>query len=251
MLKKILFLATAAMCLTYSGLASAAIVQTSTQLVFNDVDPDGAGTDTPSGVFDSEDYLNPFYTYTLSANKFDGSLGTLLSVVITLNGYMEGSIGFENISTNAQSLVNGSISSLIQLNASTGATLVTVLPEFEVTNVLLDVFDGTDDKAGDSGITVESTPVPVVATEVETYSDASTLSLFLGSGTIDLDVQALAGGSTNNFGGSVETSNEVFSAATMEIYYVYDDGVVSVPAPSMIALLGLALGIVGARCRKV
>lgn len=227
----------------FAGVALAAPIQTSTQVAFNDVNNDTT--------FDSDDYLNPVYNYVLSVDQFDdnGGLFTLVGAVIKLDGFMEGFIGFENLSASATSEISGSISSTIELSTTTGTSLVTVLPTFS-TSFSAPIFDGVVDFGGSSGVTTDASPVPVTASNTVTITDASTLALFLGSGTIDLDVDANSSASTSNVGGFVTTQSSVVSAASMEIYYLYETATVSVSAPSIIALLGLTLALVGFRGRK-
>lgn len=243
MFKKLLLSAIATTCVLFASSALAAPIQTSTQVAFNDVNNDTS--------FDSDDYLNPIYNYTLSVNQFDdnGGLFTLVGAVITLDGFMEGFIGFENLSTTATSEVSGSISSSIELSTNTGTTLVTVLPTFSTT-FSAPVFDGVIDFGGTSGVTTTASPVPVTATNTVTVTDTTTLALFLGTGTIDLDVDANSSANTTNVGGFVTTQSSVVSAASMEIYYLYEVATVSVSAPSIIAIFGLILAFVGVRSRR-
>lgn len=242
MFKKSLKLSAMILTLAFAANANAALISTPTQSAFNDVNNDN--------VLTSADYLNPNFDYTLSVDKFDERLGSLVSVNISLNGFMEGTLRFENKSQNATSRVRGSVSSFLELFTIGGISLVNVLPEFETGSISLGVFDGANDFSGTSGATVETAPNPITATESVTLTDSSLLSLFVGAGQIDLNVFALSGGGTNNFGGDIDTSNSVRSAASIDINYVYDNTPVNVNTPATLALFGLSLAFAGFRARS-
>lgn len=243
MIKKIVSLFAISVCLMFSAVASSAVITTSTEYAFNDVNSDN--------VFDSADYLTPLYDYTLAVSQFDDNGGayTLVGAVIKLDGFLEGFFRFENLSATATSEITGTVASQIKLATSTGIELVTILPSFSTT-VLATVFDGKFDFDGTSGGNVTASPVPVTSTNTVTVTDASTLALFLGSGTIDLNVSGDSRATTTNIGGTVATENGVVSAGTFEIFYQYEAANVSVAAPNMLMLMGLVVLFVGFRTRK-
>lgn len=240
MIKKIIGTVGLLTCLMASGFASAAIITTSTQTAFNDVKVDGS--------FDIDDYLNPIYDYTLNVNQFDDNNGLykLVGAVITLNGFLDGFFEYENRSTNAGSKITGTLASEIWLSTSTNVQLVNVLPTF--TRVItVGTFDGLLDFAGDTGGTVNAAPVPITASETVTITDLATLNLFLGSGTISLDVSGTSEAVVRNEGGLLSSGNGVTSAGTVEIYYQYE--LTAVSAPSSLMVLALTVFGFGMRAR--
>lgn len=240
MFKKIAFNLALVSSLVFSGAVTAAAITSPSQYVFNDKDGD---TD-----FDSDDYFNPNYSYTLSANQFDDNGGAfnLLSVTLTLSGFMEGRFELENTSADSGSEVEGLIASLLALSTSTGIDLVTVLPEFAFERSFT-AYDGAIDFNGTSGDIVSASPVPVTDSETVTITDASILALFIGTSTIDLDVDGESNSTLLTDGGSVLNLAKVSSAGTLDIFYTYENASVRVSSPSTIMLFGLSLALISLR----
>lgn len=241
MVKKLALSFAAAASLAISAGASAAIISTPTQTVFTDTNGDT--------VFDSADYQNPAFTELLTVNQFDdnGGLYNLVSVTLTLEGYMEGQARLENISTTATSEVSITIASELELKTSTGTTLVTVLPEFN-SSFSATVFDGTLDYGGTSGTTIVASPQPIVASQTVTITDPVVLAMFLGTGTIGLDLDAVSSSVVMGNGGDVFSNPSVVSGGLLDITYNYS--VPDVSAPSTMAILGLGLAFAGFRSRR-
>lgn len=241
LMKNVLCGLTLVFLLTAANGVIAAPITTPVQSIFNDKNNDNT--------FDSDDYFNPNYTYTLSAQQFNDNGGTLdlLSVTLTLEGFMEGIFKFENMSEDSVSEVDGTLASLLSLFTTSGVNLVTVLPAFSFERTL-SIFDGDFDYAGTSGDSVQTTPAPVVAQNTVTITDSSILAQFIGTGSIDLNIKGESNSEFKTDGGSVLNIPEVNSAGTLDIFYTYENSV-KVAAPSSFLIFALAITLLSLRLR--
>jgi hypothetical protein len=224
------------------SVSSAAVINTATQYVFNDLNGDTN--------FDFDDYAIPDFQYSIQANQFndEGGKYTLVGAVITLDGFLLGEFGYENRSGSAID-VDGVIASELELTTSTGISLVTVLPTFDYSTTI-DAYDGRTDFAGTSGGTIKASPEPITSSEIVTVTDASKLALFLGNSTIDLNILGFSRSETFNTGGSFSSYTDVLTAGTMSIFYQYEVTSVPVSAPNMLALLAGVIGFAGLSSRR-
>ena len=99
-------------------------------------------------------------------------------------------------------------------------------------------FDGDIDFGGTSGITYQD--LTATQTESETFTDASTLALFSGAGSIDLNLNALATSFASGAGNLITQFN-TSAGGNISVTYNYDDNSTPVSAPAHVALIGLGL----------
>lgn len=171
----------------------------------------------------------------VSVNQFDSSLGDLLSVTFSLEGFVEANARLESEDA-APAVVTTEISVTLTLTETIlDNTLVVTVPSLsEVFNA--SAFDGSVDFGGTSGITYEE--LTATDTETNTFNDGATLALFTGLGTVDLNLNALAVSFASGAGNLI---TQFQTAAGGNIEVVYEYRVPSVSAPSHLALLGLGL----------
>lgn len=173
----------------------------------------------------------------VSVDQFDDMGGTrdLQAVTFSLEGFLVGNARLESLDA-GPSLVTTTLSVTLTLSETvTNNTLVITIPTLdEVFNAT--AFDGTIDFGGTSGITYDE--LTASQTESETYTDAATLDLFTGMGTIDLNLNALAESFASGAGNLI-TQFSTSAGGNIKVTYRYDD--VPVTAPAHLALLGMSL----------
>ncbi|MDQ1472625.1 MAG: hypothetical protein QOJ99_4105 [Bryobacterales bacterium] len=168
----------------------------------------------------------------LTFAKFDSSLGTLTSVHFTLSGTENTGYTVTDISASANNFTFFNDVTVFLKSGST--TLTTVLPQISTTGSL--VANGTTTSTGYPALNLTST----VASGDVLYTDAPTLSLFNGPGSIIL---TSSGHSNNGFSASGDVNQTVVTrysgTATVQYdYFVADTGT---PEPATMALMGSAL----------
>ena len=169
--------------------------------------------------------------------KFDPTLGTLNSIAFTFQGDIQGSADFENRSS-SPAQVTLKLSSILQLQRPDSTLLVEAIPLYDITTNVT-AYDNVLDYGGTSGHTYSG----LTASKTESYVSSllSDLTLFTGSGNINLPVTATAtsriSGPGNLIGGF---STEASALATITYDYT------PVPEPSsMVALLAGMGGLAG------
>jgi len=171
----------------------------------------------------------------VSVNQFDDTMGALQSVTFTLEGFVEANASVESLDA-APAEVTTNISVTLTLTETIlNNTLVVTVPSLSET-FNATAFDGTIDFAGTSGIAY--TGLTADQTETNTFTDAATLGLFTGLGTVDLNLNALAESFASGAGNLI-TQFATQAGGNISVNYAYD--VPSVSAPSHLALLGLGL----------
>lgn len=184
------------------------------------------------------------FSDTASVAQFDPTLGTLNSVMVTLEGVVNGSARGENI---GPSPVQIGLNLSATVSAALGATtLVTVIPTAnQVFNA--SAFDGTLDFGGTSGATYD--PLSGSETDSVTLTDAGDLAAFLGNGTIDFTVAA-TGSSFATGGGNVVTAFNTNAGGTVTVKYDYTE-LAPIPLPAGgVLLLGGLFAAAGLRMRR-
>ncbi|MEO1472038.1 MAG: choice-of-anchor E domain-containing protein, partial [Pseudomonadota bacterium] len=170
---------------------------------------------------------------TAEFDQFDATLGTLTSVEITLEGFIQGEVFGQ--STNVSEVdVFSFANATLALELDTGTDLATVLPQIQQ-NFTLAASDGT------TPVTQTSATLTSSAQTVVTITDPGLLAAFIGTGTIDLFLtgQGLAGfgGPSNTSGGGQNTAGR----AVATIQYEFDEQtVIPLPAPALLLISGIA-----------
>ncbi len=222
-LKHGLATAAATVCtLAAAGAANAAILSTGPQ----------TGTFGP-------DILN-IEPATASIDKFDTSLGQLLSVEVSLSGEIfDGILSFTNTGDSRGRVTSASIGGDYFLSTSAGVTLAEIFPVASVAPPAISINAGQSRTfsglSGDASVT-------------ETY-DASddVFNAFKGPGIIDLTFEGLLTTSLST-SGSFDTSTFARGIADYSVVYYYE-ATEAVPEPT--TLLGVAVaGGLGVLARK-
>lgn len=188
-------------------------------------------------------YAPADWSQLLSFNQFPAWKGTLTSVDITLAGDIAGTILLENQSGDPATLT-GTLQAELHLKRPDGTDLLLAIP---LTTQVFNAsgYDGVLDFGGTSGTTRSG--LSANDTVNGSFSAASDLALFTGSGQIDLPLAAIAkstgSGSGTMFGGYITNA-----AGTATIVYNYAPA--TTPEPSTMLLLGSALVAAGVFWRR-
>ena len=199
--------------------------------------PAGAATVSYSDTILSKT-TNWLDSFTLS--KFDGSLGTLNSITLTLQGTVLGDAKFESLDASPTTVTLNLTSTLI-LKRPDGSTLVQVIPLVSTTDNA-SAFDTAINFGGTSGKTYTG----LTNTITDSFTSplpASDLALFTGAlgDTIILPITA-TGYSTGSGSGNLITQFSTNASAYATVVYDYTP----VPEPSsMVALLAGMGGLAG------
>ncbi|MEO0829891.1 MAG: choice-of-anchor E domain-containing protein, partial [Pseudomonadota bacterium] len=116
------------------------------------------------------------YATTATVSQFDGSLGTLNSVTVTLEGIATGEANAESLDAAPTTLTLNLAATIVASFA--GSELVAVVPTVSVSNDV-DAFDGVIDFGGTSGFGTGL--ITGTATDSNTLTTA--LAPFIGTGT--------------------------------------------------------------------
>lgn len=174
--------------------------------------------------------------------KFDGSLGTLSSVLVELHGVLASTVKIENKSSSARTLeatANGTLS----LDLPTGGALVAIASDSTRFNATR--YDGTTDYAGTSGITRN---LSGSADSQRSYFAPADLALFTGTDPLHLAITG-TGGVALNAAGNLSSRGTTTTGATVRVTYTYELPVITtptaaVPEPDSWALMAAGLGMV-------
>jgi hypothetical protein len=172
-----------------------------------------------------------------SAQKFDSSLGTLVSVGIVLTGDMLQTMQAENKSPTPKNLT---LKGTGTVTMSSGTQVLAVALPTTTRTFAAGPYDGSDDYTGTSGITYPNEFG--TNTDNKLYTAPSILSLFVGAGNILFDFTAE---STYQVTGSGNLISQASTTAdsSYQVIYNYTQAVAAVPEPSTLAmgLTGLVL----------
>lgn len=172
--------------------------------------------------------------------QFDGSLGTLDSVAITLVANLSGSAKAENKNNGAANVTLNLQATLTLVDPIGGATLVQttslVSNSFAATT-----YDHVDDFNGTSGRAYINLAGQSSATSL-TFSDGATLARFTGTGTVGTQLSAV-GQSNYDSSANIKTSFRTNAGGYASVTYAYHT--TAVPEPGTWALMFAGLGMIG------
>ena len=193
---------------------------------------------------------------TAALDKFDGTVGNLLSVELSLFGNIYANAGYENLAVASNDIVLESAASIYgQVHGTSVPFDITIAPNHVGTFNGVPSFDGTTNFSGTSGqllmgltgsdtgsfSTTSFHPV-VEAIVLPNFIDADGMAG--GLDTLLFEVDASGSSRTTDSQGNVASMFQTTAAASYELVYTYETGEVSAvpePATMFIALLGLVL----------
>lgn len=176
----------------------------------------------------------------ISVSQFDGSLGTLNSVTVELEGTVEGNAFGESLDASPATIA---LDLAAELTASTTALgdLATALPIASET-FAASAADGAIDFGGTAGISFIGLSNSDTDTGVLTGAD---MDEFIGMGLVTVLVDA-TGESTGSGAGNLITQFATSASAKITVIYDYTENpVTAVPVPAALPLMLGALGFAG------
>jgi hypothetical protein len=193
---------------------------------------------------------------TAALDKFDGTVGTLLSVELSLFGNINANAGYENLAAVSNDIVLESAASIDGEVLGTSVPFdLTITPNHLGTFNGVPSYDGTIDFSGTSGqsllgltgsasdsLSTTSFHPVVEAILLPNFTDADGIAG--GLGTLTLAVDASGSSQATDSQGNVASMFQTTAAASYELIYTYKAAEVSaVPEPGalLLGLLGLSL----------
>ena len=163
--------------------------------------------------------LQPTNWYsTVTFPKFNPGIGVLTSVAIEVRDSLVHKIEYENTSTSSTSTFRDSTYATVDVMRPASTSLVTAIARYYKT-ATVDVFDGSIDYAGTSGVTFDG--LVNYAMSSSTTTAAADLALFTGTGNIDLPCQAVAYFSFGYNGGNANYRLTTQASAYVVVTYTY------------------------------
>ncbi len=198
----------------------------------------------------------PVFSYTVDSNvisnargttagldfaKFDLTLGKLQSVEVELFSTLKTTVNVENTSRKSAASIASNVGSVLTFTV-TGVTQT--LTSSGSHTYAATIFDGSNNFAGTSG---ESYSFNTLFTDSATYSGASTLALFSGTGTLHAGLVGTSSSSVNGISGNTRSLVLPAFDGYAKVTYNY---IKPVPEPEPYAMLVAGLGLVGAIARR-
>jgi hypothetical protein len=178
-------------------------------------------------------------TLGLDFAKFDTSRGTLQSVQVQLFSDLATNVKVENTSRKSTATIVANAGSVVTFTL-TGLTQTVTSSGSHTFNA--GIFDGTSDFGGTSGGSYTfATPF----SSTVSYTGASTLALFSGSGNLHAGLSGVSSSSVNGLSGNTRSLVTPSFDGYARVTYVY-----AVPEPETYALMLAGLGMVGAIARR-
>lgn len=158
--------------------------------------------------------------------QFNVPGGTLTSVDIAFSGDVNSSLTIENLDSTGTTFT-ASASYLLNLISPTGAPLLSLTPTIKPITKPLAAYDGIDDDAGTSGLTLAN--ITASATNSTTLTNANDLAAFIGSGNVSFPVAASA---KSTITGPANADDSIYTqadaAVTVTYHYTYQAPVGSI-----------------------
>ncbi len=170
---------------------------------------------------------------------FNPSLGTLVSIKLTLDGTLIATQKAENLDSQPATL-QVTTDATLRLKRPSLSDLVVTVPEVNNSANLL-AYDGVTDSAGTSGVTFS--PTTSTASNNNTFTSGGDLALFTGAGTISLPLTA-TGISFGQGPSNLQVSATAVAGASVLLEYTYTPFVSEVPEASTYGSIG-AVALVG------
>jgi hypothetical protein len=203
----------------------------------------GVGSAHASTMMVTQTFTNPAqmvpFTYTAMASQFNPSMGTLVSVEITMTSDITGFVSVVNINPVSEAFTNATSSVPVGLTGPAGLALgVTATTSAQSGTVAANTTNPPLNLPGNT----------VIASESTTITSALGLAPYIGTGTNNLPFVFSAG--TGTYGGSavfgVFFGGTATADANIKVIYTYNTP--AVPEPSSMALLGIGMaGFLGFR----
>ena len=153
------------------------------------------------------------FTLTDVVNQFNPDLGTLTSVEIVSQGFIQGQIKSESLEAEPVQ-ITANINGTLNLNSPGVGIVAAQIDESRTFNA--SAFDGILDFAGTSGIDFGS--IRVNNTETATLTSASDLAAYTGTGTITFTLSGLVATSGT---GAANLANERSASAGADVTVIY------------------------------
>ena len=194
----------------------------------------------------------------LTVDKFDGTLGELVSIELALEGSVEASAGYENlaavpndITLNAGALISGSFP---DTQISTLGFELVINPKNLGTFWNVPVHDGTLDFGGESGQLLAglagSASDVLLVTAFHPVIQALLMSEFTdadgpegGLDTLDMVVTASGASMATDAHGNVASFFQTTARGSYSLVYLYDTGSVRLAHPEPVSLAVALLGV--------
>ena len=186
------------------------------------------------------------FSSTLILPQFNTALGTLTSVLITLNGQLSGNVRAESMDAMASNIMTN-LSAVLTLSRPAGGGVIVVTTPLATNNYAASSFDGAIDFAGTSGVTYSG--LMAMANNSATLSSAADLALFTGLGDVATGLSAV-GASTATGSGNLITMFQTLAGASATVSYTYDALDTGIPEPASWALMIAGFGGAGAMLRR-
>jgi len=163
---------------------------------------------------------------TLSVQKFNSSLGTLNSVILQFTSNLQGNATVTNNSKTKSGIFSFSSDGDVELNnAKTGDTILSLSPSVQSQKITLGALKS-----------ITSPTLTASDTTTQTFTNASFLKSFIGTGNLNFGLSATA---LSTFAGSGNFSSTISTYADAYLKVTYDYTAKAVPEPS--ALLGIGV----------